>query len=77
MPLCGVDLHLSALLLMGQRRLHCYVAIDYPHVGWWSSAGVKTTQGIRVQLATMINQSTIVINVNYLYHLLIKMPICT
>lgn len=38
MSLCGVDLHPLVLLLVGQRRLHCHIAIDYPHVRWWSRA---------------------------------------
>lgn len=63
MSLCAVDLHLSALLLMDQRRLHCHVAIDYPHVGW-SSAGVKRTQEIRVYLATVVSQKILISN-NY------------
>lgn len=41
MLLSGVGLHPSALLLMDQRRLHCHVTIDYPHIGWWSSTIVE------------------------------------
>lgn len=47
MTLCGERFHLSALLLMGQRRVHCHVAIDYPHIGWWGGTRMEKTHEIR------------------------------
>lgn len=40
-PLCHIGFQPPLLLLVGQRGLHCYVTIDYPHIRWGCCAGRK------------------------------------